>query len=130
MKHKRERAVYLIAALAILASEIFIGVCVRDDFVRPYLGDVLVVILIYCAIRCVFPTGIKLLPLYVFIFALVVELLQLANIVDLLDIPRGSVVAIIIGTSFSFVDIICYAVGCGIIHITESIIKKLPAENC
>ncbi len=130
MKHKKERAVYLIAALVILAIEIFIGVCVRDDFVRPYLGDVLVVILIYCAIRCVFPTGIKLLPLYVFIFALVVELLQLVNIVNLLGIPRGSVIAIIIGTSFSFVDIICYAVGCGITYVTESIIKKRPAENC
>lgn len=126
MKHKKERAVYLIAALVILAAEIFIGVCVRDDFFRPYFGDVLVVILIYCAIRVVFPTGIKLLPLYVFIFALMVEFLQLANIVDLLGIPRTSIVAIMVGTSFSFIDIICYAVGCEIIYITELIIKKHP----
>ena len=126
MKHKKERVVYPIAALVILAIEIFIGVCVRDDFVRPYVGDVLVVILIYCAIRVVFPTGIKLLPLYVFIFALTVELLQLADIVGLLGIPRGSVVAIIIGSTFSLPDIICYAVGCIIVYLTELIIKKHP----
>ncbi len=126
MKHKKERAVYLVAALVILAIEIFIGICVRDDFVRPYVGDALVVILIYCLIRVIKPTGMKLLPLYVFIFALAVELLQLANIVDLLGIPRGSVIAIIIGTSFSFVDIICYAVGCIIVYLTELIIKKHP----
>ena len=126
MKHKKERLIYLAATVIILAVEIFIGVFVRDNFVRPYVGDVLVVILIYCLIRIVKPTGIKLLPLYVFIFALVVELLQLVKIVDLLGIPRDSIVAIMVGTSFSFIDIICYAVGCGITYITELIIKKHP----
>ena len=77
-------------------------------------------------IRFVKPTGVKLLPLYVFVFALFVELLQLVKIVDLLGIPRDSIVAIMVGTSFSFIDIICYAVGCGITYITELIIKKHP----
>lgn len=126
MKHKKKRAVYLISALLVLALEIFIGVCVRDDFVRPYLSDVLVVVLIYCALRAAFPTGIKLLPLYVFAFALSVELLQLIDIVALLGIPRGSIVAIIIGSTFSYIDIVCYAVGCAITYITELIIKKHP----
>ena len=66
------------------------------------------------------------MPLYVFIFALLVELLQLAKIVDLLGIPHDSIVAIMVGTSFSFIDIICYAVGCGITYITELIINKRP----
>lgn len=126
MKHKRERVSYLIATLAVLAIEIFIGVFVRDDFVRPYLSDVLVVVLIYCVIRVMFPTGIKLLPLYVFTFALSVELLQLIDIVALLGIPRGSIVAIIIGSTFSYIDIVCYAVGCTLTYITELIIKKHP----
>ncbi len=123
MKHKKKRAVYLIAALLVLALEIFIGVCVRDDFVRPYLSDVLVVVLIYCALRVAFPTGIKLLPLYVFAFALTVELLQLIDIVGLLGIPRGSIVAIIIGSTFSYIDIVCYAVGCVLVYLTEHVIK-------
>ena len=126
MKNKRERLIYLAATLVLLAVEIFIGAFVRDAFVRPYLGDVLVVILIYCMIRIFKPTGIKLLPLYVFIFALLVELLQLVKIVDLLGIPHDSIVAILIGTSFSFIDIICYAVGCTIVYLTEIIFKKHP----
>ena len=126
MKHKKLRIAYLIAFLTLLCIELLIGAFVHDAFVRPYLGDVLVVILIYCLIRIVKPTGMKFLPLYVFIFALVVELLQLVKIVDLLGIPRDSIVAIMVGTSFSFIDIICYAVGCGITYITELIIKKHP----
>ena len=126
MKHKKLRVAYLIAFLALLCIEVLIGAFVRDAFVRPYVGDVLVAILIYCLIRVIKPTGIKLLPLYVFIFALIVELLQLVKIVDLLGIPHDSIVAIMVGTSFSFIDIICYAVGCGITYITELIIKKHP----
>ena len=126
MKHKKQRIAYLIALLLLLCVEILIGAFVHDAFVRPYVGDVLVVILIYCLIRIVKPTGIKLLPLYVFIFALVVELLQLIQIVDLLGIPHDSIVAIMVGTSFSFIDIICYSVGCGITYITELVIKKHP----
>ena len=107
-----------------LAIEIFIGVCVRDHLVRPYLGDVLVVVLIYCALRVVFPKGIKLLPLYVFMFALSVELLQLFDIVGILGIPPGSFVGVVIGSTFSFPDVICYAVGCAFVGIVEAIRKK------
>ena len=126
MKHKRLRAVYLTAFIVLLCVEFLIAAVVHDNFIRPYGGDVLVVILIYCMIRIIKPTGVKLLPLYVFTFALIVELLQLVKIVDLLGIPRASIVAIMVGTSFSFIDIICYAVGCGITYITELIIKKHP----
>ncbi|MBQ7779776.1 MAG: DUF2809 domain-containing protein [Clostridia bacterium] len=126
MKHKKLRVAYLIAFFALLCIEILIGAFVHDAFVRPYVGDVLVVILIYCLVRIFKPTGIKLLPLCVFFFALMVELLQLANIVDLLGIPHNSIIAIMVGTSFSFIDIICYAVGCIIVYLTELIIKKRP----
>ncbi len=47
------RAAYLIAALFIFAVEVVIALYVRDDFVRPYLGDVLAVMLVYCAVRTV-----------------------------------------------------------------------------
>ena len=126
MKKKQLRTAYLIAFLVLLCVEVIIGIYVRDTFVRPYIGDVLVVILICCLLRIIRPTGIKLLPLFVFVFALFVELLQLLNIVDLLGIPKGSFIAIIIGNTFSLPDIICYGVGCTLIFIIEQIIKKHP----
>ncbi len=126
MKHKKLRTVYLIALVLLLGVEIFIGDFVRDNFVRPYVGDVLVVVLIYCALRVIFPKGIKLLPLYIFIFACGVELMQFVDVVALLDIPSSSILSIIIGRTFSVADIICYAVGCTLIYTTERIIKKHP----
>jgi nitrogen fixation/metabolism regulation signal transduction histidine kinase len=45
------RRKYFYLTLILLLIEIFIGVYVRDSFVRPFLGDVLVVILVYCFIQ-------------------------------------------------------------------------------
>ena len=123
MKRNRLRATYFAIFVAVLCIEILIGVYVRDAFVRPYVGDVLVVVLIYCLIRVIKPMGVRLMPLYVFAFACGVEFLQLIDVVGILGIPKGSVVAIIIGSTFSFPDIICYAVGCTIVAVTEFLVK-------
>ena len=55
---------YAICFVVILVVEIIIGIYVRDSFVRPYMGDALVVVLIYserfvtitfvCACFCLF----------------------------------------------------------------------------
>ena len=123
MKRNRLRATYFAIFVAVLCIEILIGVYVRDAFIRPYVGDVLVVVLIYCLIRVIKPMGVRLMPLYVFAFACGVELLQLIDVVGILGIPKGSVVAIMIGSTFSFPDIICYAVGCTIVAATVFLAK-------
>ena len=115
----RKRLFYLAAALVILAVEIFIGLFVHDGFVRPFIGDVLVVILIYAFIRIFIPEKVRLLSLYVFIFAVVIELLQLARIVEILGLQDNKVMSTIIGTSFDIRDILCYFVGCAVCGVWE-----------
>ena len=63
------RLFYLIATLILTGIEFLIALYVHDSFVRPYIGDVLVVIVIYSLVRVVIADGVKLLPLYIFIFA-------------------------------------------------------------
>ena len=62
----RQRLIYGAAAVVLLAAEILIALFVRDAFVRPYGGDILVTVLICCFLRIFLPDGLKLLPLYVF----------------------------------------------------------------
>lgn len=80
-------------------------------FVRPYVGDVLVVILIYTFIRIFLPEGGKWLPLYIFLFAAGVEILQLFHLVERLGLENSSLFRILIGSVFDITDILCYAVG-------------------
>jgi hypothetical protein len=107
-----KRLCYAIAFFAVLGIEIFIALRVRDNFIRPYIGDVLVVILIYFFARIFFPNGLRLLPLYIFLFACTVEALQYVNIVHVLGIQGNRFLSTVIGTSFSWLDILCYGVGC------------------
>ena len=112
MKSKTKvRLIYMLLFLALLATEVLIALFVHDDFVRPYLGDVLVVPVIFFLLRAAFPERIKLLPLYIFLFAAAVEVGQYFNIVKLLRLDGIRFFSILLGSTFSFLDIACYCAG-------------------
>lgn len=119
------RAVYAVSFAVILIIEILIALFVRDSFIRPYGGDILVTILICCFMRMIFMEKIPLLPLWVFLFAVTVEVLQYFDIVSILGLGDIKFFVILIGNSFSFVDIICYAVGCVLFYLREKLNIKV-----
>lgn len=120
---------YFAAFIIILSVEILIALFVHDGFVRPYLGDVIVVWLIYCFVRIFSTNKITALPLYVFLFAVSVEILQYFNIVELLRLEGNALARTVIGTSFSFIDIACYFVGALILFIWQTVESKLTKKN-
>lgn len=122
MKSKRMRYAACFAVLLII--EIFIALFVRDNFVRPYVGDMLVTVLLCALLRIIFPEKQPLLPLYVFLFAAAVEVAQFFDIVKLLGLEKISFLSVIIGRTFSFADIICYAVGCLLFFVAERFSNK------
>lgn len=126
----RRQLLYLVLFLALVAVEVLIALFVHDGFVRPYVGDVIVVAVIYCFIRIFIPNGVRLLPLFVFIFAAAVEVAQYFNYADLLGLGNNTFFRILLGTSFSYIDIICYAVGAVICFGTEYIIYKSKKKGC
>ena len=119
------RAVYAVSFAVILIIEILIALFVRDSFIRPYGGDILVTILLCCFVRMIFMEKIPLLPLWVFLFAVTVEVLQYFDIVSLLGLGDIKFFVILIGNSFSFADIICYAVGCVLFYLREKLNIKV-----
>lgn len=113
----RKRVFYGIATALLLMTEVLIALYVHDNFIRPYIGDVLVVVVIYCFIRIFLPEGIPLLPLYVFCFAALVEISQYFHIVELLHLENNTFFRILIGSVFDVTDIVCYGAGCLLIAI-------------
>lgn len=110
--HMNTRLKYGVAALALFFIELYIALYVHDSFIRPFFGDVLVVILLYCIIRIAIPNKVKLLPLYIFLFAACVEALQYFKTVELIGLGDNRFFRVLMGTSFDFRDILCYAAGC------------------
>lgn len=118
------RIFYALASLIIFGIEILIALYVDDKFIRPFGGDILVVILIACIVRIIKPVGIPLLSLWVFIFSVAVETAQYFDVVNLLGLGHIPFFVVIIGTSFSFIDILCYAAGCAIFFISDILVTK------
>lgn len=114
-----KRISYAFLTLLLICVEVLIALFVHDKFIRPYVGDVLVVIVLYCLIRVFIPTKVKFLWLYVFIFAAGVELLQLVHIVDLLGLGNIPFFRVLIGSVCDIKDILCYAVGCALTAVCD-----------
>lgn len=110
--NKKLRIAYAALFLLLLVAEVLIALFVHDAFVRPYLGDVLVTVLICAFCRIFIPKGIRLLPVYVFLFAAAVEVSQHFHLVQLLGLADIPFFETLMGTTFSSYDLICYAAGC------------------
>ena len=102
---------YLLIFFIFLFIEIFIALFVKDKFIRPYLGDMLVVIVLYFFVKIFTLNKIKFLSIYILLFAILVEFLQYINIVDILNLSNIKFFKILIGTTFDFKDIFCYFLG-------------------
>lgn len=120
---KKNRIIYIILTMTLLTIEVLIAVFVHDNFIRPYVGDVLVVMVLYTFIRIFIPERINALPGYILCFAVLVEILQYFRIVEVLGLSDNRFFSVLIGSVFDIKDIICYAVGCILIIIGQIVYK-------
>ena len=128
LRFKKE---YFALSVIIFGIEILIAKFAHDRIIRPYIGDLLVVILIYCFIRSFFQTPVLKTALCVLLFSYTVEILQYFDIVTKFGLQHSGAARIIIGTSFEWIDIAAYTVGIAIVICTEKLIAagKLHKEN-
>ena len=116
---KSKRTVYALLFVALFFIEVIIALFVHDNFVRPYIGDLLVTVLLCAFLRIFIPEKIKALPIFVFLFSVLVEFAQYIDIVKLLGFENNKFLSVIIGRSFSIIDIICYALGCILFFVLD-----------
>lgn len=102
---------YFLLFIGIFIVEVIIALYVKDKFIRPYLGDVLVVGLIYAFIRTFIKGDAVKIAFGVFLFACFVEMLQYFRIVEVLGLEGNKLARIVIGTTFTWEDILCYFIG-------------------
>lgn len=124
---------YFALTILIFFTEVLIALFVHDDFIRPYLGDVLVVILIYCFLKTFLKLPVLTASLAVLLFAFTIEFFQFLNLVEKLHLESSKVARTVIGTSFSWIDLLTYVAGIAIVIAAERYwfnkeIKALP-EN-
>ncbi len=111
---------YFYGTVLLLTIEVLIAQFMHDQFIRPFVGDVLVVILIYSFVRAFWRVPANATIGAVFLFACGVEGLQYLDIVDRLGLRQSRVLAVIIGSVFDWQDILAYALGSTIVFGWEN----------
>lgn len=119
-------------AIALFIVELSIALFVDDAFVRPYLGDVLVVPLVYCSVATFLEVRPVRLGIAVFAFACAVELAQLGDWVTALGLADNRVARTVLGTTYSTHDLLAYAGGSALtvaIHLGTQHLRNRSPRN-
>ena len=105
-------------AIFIFVVEVLIATELKNIFfVRAYLGDVFVVMLMYYFIKAFFDFNPTKLIVGIFIFSCLIEFAQYFLFGELLGFKDTRIVMIMLGNSFSWIDILCYFAGCAVIFL-------------
>ena len=128
MNNHCRRIIYGLTFVLLLGVEVFIALFVHDNFVRPYLGDVLAVGVVYTFLRVFLPCKFRFLPLYVTLFAVLVEFSQYFRVLYLFGLEKNRFLRILLGSVFDWADVLCYLAGGALVFAAERLInrKKLP----
>lgn len=110
---------YFLYFLGLLIVEILIALFVENPMIRGSVGDVLVVILIYCFIQAFFQINKKKTIIGVGIFALLVEISQAFQVVEKLNLQDNKFFATVLGTTFDLNDVWAYLAGCAVVWMLE-----------
>jgi predicted MFS family arabinose efflux permease len=102
---------YFICSLLLIGVEVFIGARMHDRIIRPYGGDYLVVILLYCLVRAFLDLPILTTAMAVLFLSYAVEVSQYFHLADHLGLRAPSLARTLLGTSFSWVDLLTYTLG-------------------
>lgn len=116
---------YFLLFILLFITEVIIAIYVHDSFIRPYVGDFLVVIMVYCFVMACLEAPVKVAATGVLLFAYLVETLQYFNLVKHLGLEQSRLANIIIGNHFEWTDMIAYTLGVVLVVLVEP--KRMEA---
>ena len=114
---------FIILSIVLFMIEISIALFIRDRLVRPFVGDMLVVILIFTVCRSFIKADNFRLALSVLVFSFAVEIGQYFNLISILGLQHSELLRTVIGTTFDFHDLLAYSAGVSLIVLIELLAK-------
>jgi len=115
---------YFVAFICIFLIEILIAFFFKDSFIRPFFGDLLVVILLYCFVRTFFKLSVRNAIIGVLVFSFMIEFAQYFKLVEVLGLEGNRIARIVIGSTFDPLDLLAYTLGAAAVVLIEILRKK------
>ena len=117
---------YFGLAVLLFIVEVLIALFLHDRIIRPYVGDLLVVILLYCSVKSFLKISIWKTAISVLAFSFLIETLQYFHFVRLIGLQHSKLANIVIGNSFHWIDLVAYVMGIVIVLLIE---RKMADPN-
>jgi DNA integrity scanning protein DisA with diadenylate cyclase activity len=114
---------YLLATLFLFAVEVAIAYFHFNPFIRGFLGDVLVILLMYSFLKIFIRNNVIKTAVSVLAFAFFVEFLQYFKLAELLNV-QSKLLLILIGSVFDVWDLVAYSIGFLLILLIEKLFAK------
>lgn len=99
---------YFLIFISIFIVEVIIALFIKDNFIRPYFGDYLVIFLVYYFLLSFINANKNKIALGVLVFAFTVEIIQYFQVLSYFNLEKNRVLRIVAGTTFSFEDLLIY----------------------
>ncbi|SFF27847.1 ribosomal maturation YjgA family protein [Flavobacterium xueshanense] len=115
---------YFVITILLFLLEIEIALYVHDNFIRPYFGDFLVVILLYCFLKSFVKVSVWVAAALVLVFSFAIETAQYFNLVEKLELQHSKIAKIVLGNSFAWMDLLAYTLGILAVISMEKILFK------
>jgi len=110
---------YFLLAVALFLIEVLIAAFAHDRFVRPYVGDFLVVIFLYCLLQSFLNISCTKAALGVLLFSYVIEISQYFHLIRHLGLQHSRLAHLILGSGFEWIDLIAYTLGIIVVLLLE-----------
>ncbi|QKG56393.1 DUF2809 domain-containing protein [Hymenobacter sp. BRD128] len=106
---------YALFAAGLLALEIFIARFVHDGLVRPYLGDTLATVLLYCLLKSIWRVPAGLVALAALLVSYAIETTQALHLLAWLGWQHARVARLVLGSQFAWGDMLAYTLGAAVV---------------
>lgn len=130
MSRAKVRIIYALCSVLLFAVEIIIATYFKRGFIRHWLGDFLVVALLYCSVQAIWPGKILKRIALVAVIAIVIESLQAVNILELLGLREHLALRLLFGTTFSWGDMLAYFLGLLTVLAVERLVRSEGFVQC
>lgn len=120
---------FLGLTILLFTTEVLIALYVHDSIIRPYIGDLLVVLLIYCFVKSFFDFPVLQTAFGVLLFSYLIEMLQYLKFIELIGLQHSKAANIVMGNSFEWIDLVAYTGGFATILLAEKIFAAGKAKK-
>jgi hypothetical protein len=100
-----------VLSMLLFAVLVYIALYVHDTFIRPFVGDVLVVLWLFYLLQSFINIAYLKLATYVLCFAYIIESAQYFNVISWFHLEHIEVIKVVFGATFDWLDLLAYTLG-------------------